>query len=78
MGTRAPTMMLECDLTIDSDGCAGFAFGGSEDDETYTALCLDAGKGLLHYEGFEIIEDLTSSIRLPRRSSTFRRTPFIM
>ena len=56
MGTRAPTMVLECDLTSDSDGCAGFAFGGSEDDETYTALCLDAGKGLLHYEGYEITD----------------------
>ena len=28
MGTRAPTMMLECDVTLDQDGRAGFAFGG--------------------------------------------------
>ena len=56
MGTRAPTMMLECDVTLDADGCAGFAFGGTESDETWTALCLDAGRGLLHYEGFEITD----------------------
>ena len=57
MGTRSPSMMLECDVTLDADGCAGFAFGGSQQDETYTALCLDAAQGLLHYEGLEI-EDL--------------------
>ena len=56
MGTRAPTMMLECDVTLDADGCAGFAFGGSEADPVYTALCLDAGRNLLHYEGYEITE----------------------
>ena len=54
MGTRAPAMTLECDVTLDDDGCAGFAFGGSESDETYTALCLDAYRGQLHYEGYEI------------------------
>ena len=37
-------------------GCAGFAFGGSAADPTYTALCLDARSGLLHYEGYEITE----------------------
>ena len=56
LGTRAPTMMLECDVTLDADGCAGFAFGGSETDSSYTALCLDAGRNLLHYEGYEITE----------------------
>ena len=56
MGTRAPTMMLECDVTFDAGGRAGFAFGGSEADPTYTALCLDAGENLLHYEGYEIPE----------------------
>lgn len=54
MGTRSPTMMLECDVTLDADGCAGFAFGGSQQDESYTALCLDAAQSLLHYEGTEI------------------------
>lgn len=58
MGTRVPTMMLECDVTLDQDGCAGFAFGGSEADETYTVLCLDSGRNLLHYEGYEV-EDLS-------------------
>ena len=56
MGVRAPTMMLECDVTLDPDGCAGFAFGGSEADEAYTALCLDAGRNLMHYEGYEVTE----------------------
>ena len=56
MGTRSPTMKLECDVTLDENGCAGFAFGGSEQDESYTALCLDAGRGMLHYEGLEITD----------------------
>ena len=59
LGTRPATMMLECDVTVDEDGCAGFAFGGSESDDTYTALCLDARRNLLHYEGYEI-EDIRS------------------
>ena len=41
-------------MTLDNDGRAGFAFGGIESDETYTALCLDADRGQLHYEGLEI------------------------
>ena len=53
MGVRAPTMLLECDVTLGADGCAGFAFGA---DETWTALCLDAGRNLLHYEGYELTE----------------------
>jgi len=53
---RAPTMLLECDVTLGADGCAGFAFGGSEADGTWTALCLDAGRNLLHYEGYELEE----------------------
>ena len=57
LGTRPATMMLECDVTLDEEGCVGFAFGGSEKDETYTALCLDARRNQLHYEGYEI-EDL--------------------
>ena len=56
MGMRAPTMMLECDVALDADGCAGFAFGGSEADAAYTALCLDAQRNLLHYEGYELTE----------------------
>ena len=56
LGTRPATMTLECDVTLDEDGCAGFAFGGSEGDPAYTALCLDAGRNLLHYEGYEITE----------------------
>ena len=56
MGTRAPSMTLECDVTLDADGCVGFAFGGSESDETYTALCLDATRDMLHYEGYDLTE----------------------
>ena len=47
-------MTLECDVMLDENGRAGFAFGGSETDETWTALCLDAGRDCLHYEGYEI------------------------
>ena len=54
MGTRPATMMLECDVTLDEGGCVGFAFGGSEADENWTALCLDARTGTLHYEGLYI------------------------
>ena len=55
MGTRVPTMMLECDVTLDADGCAGFCFGGTEaDPTTFYALCLDAEQGLLHYEGYKL------------------------
>ena len=54
MGTRPATMTLECDVTIGEDGCAGFAFGGSQTDETWTALCLDAKQGIIHYEGSDI------------------------
>ena len=54
MGTRPATMMLECDVTFDEGGCVGFAFGGTEADENWTALCLDARTGTLHYEGLYI------------------------
>ena len=54
LGTRAPSLLLECDVTLDENGRAGFAFGGTEADPTYTALCLDAGRNLIHYEGYEI------------------------
>ena len=54
MGTRPATMMLECDVTFDEGGCAGFSFGGSKADETWTELCLDARTGMLHYEGYYI------------------------
>ena len=57
MGTRPATMILECDVTFDKGGRAGFAFGGSETEPTYTALCLDGEKGIYHYEG-NPIEDL--------------------
>ena len=56
MGTRPASVLLECDVTLDGDGRVGFAFGGSENDETYTALCLDARRNMIHYEGYEISE----------------------
>lgn len=57
MGTRPGTMLLECDVTLGSDGCVGFAFGGWEKNSAYTGLCLDAARNLVHYEGTEL-EDL--------------------
>lgn len=56
LGTRPATMTLECDVTLEEDGCAGFAFGGGEKEDTYTALCLDTKLDLIHYEGYEITE----------------------
>ena len=56
LGTRPATMTLECDVTLDEEGCAGFAFGGGDHDDSWTALCLDARRGQLHYEGYEIDE----------------------
>ena len=56
MGTRPATMTLECDVTLSESGRAGFAFGGSDKDETFTALCLDMSRGNIHYEGYEIEE----------------------
>lgn len=56
LGMRAPTMMLECDVTLSAAGCVGFAFGGSDADADYTALCLDARTNLLHYEGYYLDE----------------------
>ena len=54
LGTRAPTMLFEADVTFGDEGCCGFAFGGSEADETFTVLCLDARTDTLHYEGYEV------------------------
>ena len=54
MGTRPATMMLECDVTLDENGCAGFAFGGRETDEGWAALALDARTDTLHYEGLYV------------------------
>ncbi len=54
MGVRAPEMVLECDVTLEPDGCAGFAFGEEEEDESRAALCLDAARGQIHYEGYAI------------------------
>jgi hypothetical protein len=44
-------------VTLSESGRAGFAFGGSEKDSTWTALCLDMSGESIHYEGYEI-EDL--------------------
>ena len=51
MGTRPASMTLECDVRLDEDGLAGFAFGGSGSDENWTVLCLDGRRDQLHYEG---------------------------
>ena len=44
-------------MTLSESGRAGFVFGGSEKDSTWTALCLDMSGESIHYEGYEI-EDL--------------------
>ena len=55
LGTRPATMTLECDVTFDEDGRAGFAFGDPNAEEPYyTALCLDASWNMIHYEGYEL------------------------
>lgn len=54
MGMRAPTMILECDVTMGDSGCAGFVFGGPDKKPNYSALCLDADRNLLHYEGTDV------------------------
>lgn len=56
LGTRSASMLLECDVRLDKDGRVGFAFGGSQDDPSYTALCLDASRNQIHYEGYEITD----------------------
>ena len=56
LGTRPASMTLECDVKMDEDGCVGFAFGGSEGDETWTALCLDGRRDQLHFEGYQITD----------------------
>lgn len=56
LGMRAPTLLLECDVTLDENGCAGFAFGGPADQGTYYCLCLDDENDVLHYEGTEIFD----------------------
>ena len=62
MGTRAPTMMLECDVTLDQDGRAGFAFGGSQEDPTFTMLCLDAGR--VAYTRFDFTQQDVHHVKL--------------
>ena len=54
LGTRPATMILECDVTFDEDGRVGFAFGTGDEVESFYALCLDDGRDLLHYEGYQL------------------------
>lgn len=62
MGTRLPTMMLECDVTIDEAAVAGFAFWNEDEaDKEPTALCLDRRWNMLHYEGYTI-DSLTTKM----------------
>ena len=58
LGTRPATMTLECDVTLDEDSCAGFAFGGINE-QPWAALCLDAERGQLHYEGYDLTQIAT-------------------
>ena len=56
LGTRPATMTLECDVTMEEDGCVGFAFGKGGETGTWSALCLDASKDVLHFEGCPLSE----------------------
>ena len=47
-------MWLEFDLTIDGNGCAGLAFGTSEDYGIYNALAFDTVNQSIHYEGTKL------------------------
>ena len=54
LGMRLPTMRLECDVTLEGEGTAGFVFGGSEQDPSYTGLSLDMRRGMIHYDGYKL------------------------
>lgn len=51
LGMREPTMILDCKVTFDEKGTAGFAFGIGEKYERYVGLVLDAKRNCIHYEG---------------------------
>lgn len=51
LGMRYPTMTLECSITVDGTGLAGFGFGKEQDYGKYTGLVLDAKRNCVHYEG---------------------------
>ncbi|MDE7325517.1 MAG: family 43 glycosylhydrolase [Lachnospiraceae bacterium] len=50
-GIRKASLLLECDISFDGEGYAGFAFGEGEDYAKYTGLVLDAKNNCIHYEG---------------------------
>lgn len=50
-GMREPTMLLECTVSLEQDGYAGFAFGAGDDYGKYTGLVLDAKNNSVHFEG---------------------------
>lgn len=51
LGMREPTMLLECTVSLEEGGYAGFAFGQGEDYGKYTGLVLDSKNNCIHYEG---------------------------
>lgn len=51
LGMRAPTMLLECTVSLEKDGYAGFAFGPGQEYGKYTGLVLDGKNNCIHYEG---------------------------
>lgn len=50
-GLREPVMLLECTVSLGSEGNAGFAFGTGDDYGKYTGLVLDAKNNSIHFEG---------------------------
>ena len=54
LGTRPATMILECDVTMEEDGCVGFAFGGGESANPWVAMALDGRRNVLRFEAYPI------------------------
>lgn len=56
-GMREPSFLLECDLTLEGEGSAGFAFGPVDQPcSQYAGLALDAARDCLRYEGTALAE----------------------
>lgn len=54
-GARSPQFLLECDVSLEENGIAGFAFGNPKKGfKGYYALALDAKRNCIHYEGCKL------------------------
>lgn len=64
-GVRPTAMLLECDVVLDKEGYAGFAFGQGTDYNNFTCLTLDSKNHCIHYEGTKLsdLEDTLPFIK---------------